>query len=327
MSEERRHDLHHFMQQLSTAMDKNYEYLKTRVGEDPGTTGDQAEIHWAKWLSRWLPPTYKVVTKGRIINQNGEASPQVDVLVLKSFYPKELHTNKHYLSAGVAAAFECKTTLEARYIKEATQICVEIKNLYRNRKETPDKETPYRELHTPIVYGLLAHSHIWKGEGATPEDNITRNLSESDVSYVSHPRLGLDFLCVADCGTWVLSKFPFSYGSQSVLPPELQDGVDSGHLPHTPFLEQETEDFTPIGSFYANLMERLAWEDPTLRDIVDYLRATKIGGEGGGQLRRWTFDILSDAVQKQIREGRRLSNDPLSWDEWKNNFGIRMQVH
>ena len=325
MSEEKMHDLHHFMWQLSRDMAVNYEYLQTRVTEDPGTTGDQAEIHWAEWLREWLPPTYKVVTKGRIINQYGEASGQIDVLVLKSFYPEKLYTNKHYLSVGVAAAFECKTTLKASHIEEATAACVKIQKLYRHREGTP-----YKELHSPIVYGLLAHSHDWKGENATPEANIIRKLSESDILHVSHPRQGLDLLCVADCGTWVLAKILWYVGPESVLRKEfalrktLPEGINCGHLEHTPFRENETRDFTPIGTFYANLMERLAWEDPTLRDIVDYYQATKIAGGGGGRLRGWSLEKFSDVVQKQIRGGRRLSNNTVSWDEWKDNFGTRM---
>ena len=313
MSEQRRHDLHHFMRKLNSDMADNYEHLQTRATEDSGTTGDQAEIHWAKWLGSWLPPTYKVVTKGRIINQNGEASGQIDILVLKSFYPKRLHSEKHYLSAGVAAAFECKTTLRASHIEEATETCVQIQQLCRHREGTP-----YKDLHSPIVYGLLAHSHDWKGEDSKPEDNIIRTLSESDTLHVSHPRQGLDLLCVADCGTWVLAKFLWYAGPES--------GISCGHLAHTPFRKDKTRDFTPIGTFYANLMERFAWEDPALRDIVDYYRATKIAGEGGGELRTWPFVMLSDAVQEQIRGGRRLSNALASWDEWKGNFGVRMQT-
>lgn len=279
MSEERMHDLHHFMRQLSDDMAANYAHIQARATEDPGTAGDQGEENWADFLRDWLPPPYQVVTKGRIINQDGEASGQVDVLVLKSFYPKKLHTNKHYFSVGVAAAFECKTTLKASYIEEATANSVKIKKLYQHREGTP-----YKELHSPIVYGLLAHSHSWTGKNSTPEENITQHLRQSDHVHVAHPRLGLDFLCVADLGTWAVSKFVSSYWPESIRNPVLRDSVISGLLPHTPFYKQKRERFTPIGAFYANFMNGLAWEDSTLRDIVDYYRETKIGGGGGGEL-------------------------------------------
>ena len=183
MSEGRIHDLHHFMQQLSNEMAAEYNRIQMRATEDPGTAGDQGEENWAKLLRGWLPRTYEVVTKGRIINHAGEASPQVDILVLKSFYPKQLHANKHYLSAGVAAVFECKTRLKASHIEEAMQACIKIQKLSRHREGTP-----YKDLHSPIVYGLLAHSHNWKEKNSKPENNIGLKLTESYMSDVLHPR-------------------------------------------------------------------------------------------------------------------------------------------
>ena len=206
MSEEKSHDLHDFMRQLSAKMAANYNLIRKRASEDPGTAGDQGEENWAELLRGWLPRTYEVATKGRIISQDGRTSPQIDVLVLKSIYPKQLieENQKIYLAAGVAAAFECKTTLKAVHIEEAVQTCVKIKNLYPVREGSP-----YKELHAPIVYGLLAHSHSWKQRNSTPEENILQKLMWSDKFLVPHPRLGLDFLCVADLGAWVLAKFTF----------------------------------------------------------------------------------------------------------------------
>jgi len=44
--------------------------------------------------------------------------------VLKWLLIKKLH-----LAAGIAAAFECKTTLKALHISEAVKNCVKIKSL------------------------------------------------------------------------------------------------------------------------------------------------------------------------------------------------------
>ena len=157
MSNEKSHDLHDFMRQLSNEMAAEYDRIQKRATEDPGTAGDQGEENWAELLRGWLPRTYAVVTKGRIISADGRTSPQVDVLVLKDVYPERLLDKKLYLAAGVAAAFECKTTLTAAHIAKAVQTCVIIKDLYPVREGSP-----YKELHAPIVYGLLAHSHSWK---------------------------------------------------------------------------------------------------------------------------------------------------------------------
>ena len=90
MSKEKTHDLHDFMQQKSDWLAAEYRRIQKRAPEDPGTAGDQGENNWADLLRGWLPYTYHVETKGRIISQDGRTSPQIDVVVLKSMYPKEL---------------------------------------------------------------------------------------------------------------------------------------------------------------------------------------------------------------------------------------------
>lgn len=204
MSQQKSHDLYDFMQQISAEMSAEYDRIQMRAAEEPGTAGDQGEENWAELLREWLPRSYEVVTKGRIISQEGVTSPQIDVLVLKGAYPKKLLNKKLYLAAGVAAAFECKTTLKASHVSEAVESCARIKGLYPARTGTP-----YTELHSPLVYGLLAHSHSWKGESSTPDRNIEQKLHEIDGLHVSHPRLQLDLLCVADLAAWTSSKVTF----------------------------------------------------------------------------------------------------------------------
>lgn len=217
------HNLHRFMNQITDEMDRNYKGIQEWASTDPGTAGDQGEENWAKWLCEWLPPTYQVVTKGQIINHEGRVSRQIDVLVLKPFYPERLHSEKRYLSAGVAAAFECKTTLKASDIDEAVGICAELKYLCPIRTGSP-----YKELNAPIAYGLLAHSHNWKGKNSTPVDNIQRHLSKSTKLKVARPRVALDFLCVADLGTWVWKAIT---SPNSAAPPLFPHGIiHGGHL-------------------------------------------------------------------------------------------------
>ena len=222
------------------------------------------------------PRTYEVVTKGRIIGVNGQTSPQVDVLVLKDVYPEKLLNKKLYLAAGVAAAFECKTTLTAAHISEAMETCVKIKDLYPVRNGTP-----YKELHAPIVYGLLAHSHSWKGANATPENNIEQKLRESDKLHVSHPRLGLDLLCVSDLTTWTLFKVVQGIKVAHALSNDVRMLLMqaearklnlslTSHFKHFPFSNEQVEHFTPIGSLISNLSKLLAWEDTALRSLADY---------------------------------------------------------
>lgn len=286
-----------------------------RATEDPGTAGDQGEENWAELLRDWLPRTYEVVTKGRIISQDGVTSPQIDVLVLKGSYPKKLLKKKLYLAAGVAAAFECKTTLKSIHVKDAIQNCVAIKSLYPTRKGTP-----YRELHTPLIYGLLAHSHSWKGDNSTPENNVKSKLNESDEKYVTHPRLQLDLLCVADLAAWTSSKMTFfgpnqvSDWSNMVRSYGPSGSATTAYVGHTMNHEQQVEQFTPVGVLISYLCEKLAWEDPSLRELADYYRKTNIAGSGGGLMRKWPSSIYSDEIRTRVEDGQLTNGE--NWDEW-----------
>ena len=111
-----KHDLTQLIQQATAEMAAEYGRIRARAQEDPGTAGDQGERNWADLLRRWLPKSYNVVTRGRIIFSNGEASGQVDVLVLSPSYPNGLLDKNLYLAAGVLAAFECKNTLRRQHI-------------------------------------------------------------------------------------------------------------------------------------------------------------------------------------------------------------------
>jgi hypothetical protein len=318
MGDAKPHDLYDFMREISAEISLEYSRIQKRATEDPGTAGDQGEENWAQILREWLPRTFEVVTKGRIISEDGRTGPQVDVLVLDAAYPKKLLNRKLYLAAGVAAAFECKTTLKASHIHDAVNNCVAIKSLYPERLGTP-----YRELYAPIVYGLLAHSHSWKAENSTPDLNIEEKLYNEDRALVSHPRFQLDHLCVADLATWSVSKTtfvrPFKLESGEWFQGFGQNGsAVTGFLGHTKAQEQ-VEHFTPVGALIATLMRRLAWERPELRAIADYYRVAQISGIAKGVTRLWDSTIYSDKIRIDVEAGDRLAN-PATWDEWNMAF-------
>ena len=73
----KKHDLHDFMAQVTQDIAAEYERIQKRAAEDPGTAGDQGEENWAEVLRGWLPPKYTVVTKGRIISAEGQTSNHV----------------------------------------------------------------------------------------------------------------------------------------------------------------------------------------------------------------------------------------------------------
>lgn len=330
MSENMNHPLFDFLRQPSIEMAAEYNHIQKWATEDPGTAGDQGEKNWAELLKGWLPSTYKVVTKGRIIGQAGRTSPQIDVLVLKDVYPKKLRKKKLYLRAGVAAAFECKTTLKASHIEEAVKTCKEIKNLYASRVGTP-----YKELHAPIIYGLLAHSHSWKRKNSKPMRNVNKRLLESDRSHISHPRECLDVLCVANLATWAVQKITFLSPQQliannagrldtatecllnSVLSPD--GSALSNYIGYTSSSGNSVESFTPIGVLIYYLSRMLAWENPHLRDLAsDYGITTSNSLEYGESSRRWPSSIYSKEVRSGFADGKVLTDR--NWNEWDFAF-------
>ena len=322
MQEAQAHDLHDFMQRISQDMASEYLRIQKRAREDPGTAGDQGEENWAELLRGWIPSNYEVVTKGRIISQDGRTSPQVDVLVLKDVYPQKLRNIKHYLAAGVAAAFECKTTLRASHIEEATKTCAIVKDLYPIRSGSP-----FKELHAPILFGLLAHSHSWKRDNSTPEDNIATRLFMSDLSYVSHPRQSLDVLCVADLGTWTSSmvsfigprQIPYETDSEIARLYGPDGSAVSSHFGFVASRSQNKADrFTPLGGLISYLTRRLAWENDGLRDLADYYRKANLTGSGQGGMRPWPSAIYSDEIRSRVEAGQLSNGKP--WDEWSVSF-------
>ena len=346
MSKEKTHDLYNFMQQISKDMAADYKRIYRQSTKDSATVGNQGEKNWMELLREWLPRTYKVVTKGQIISQDGCVSPLVDVLVLKDIYPEKLISKELYLAAGVAAAFECRATLEAEHIEKAMKTCAEIKNLYPKREGTP-----YKELHTPIVYGLLAHSYSWEGTNSTPEVNIKNKLLESDQSHVSHPRECLDILCVADLATWISCKMTFvgprvnpNYKSSPFSVYEPKGAALSSYVGYTtssdgkvndsnsilpkiitgsgppPSPGSQVEHFTPIGALISKLTRQLAWEDSALCDLADYYQSTNISGIGEGDFRPWSKSIYSKTVRRRAENGHLTRGKAAFWDEWRSFF-------
>ena len=70
------HELLQLMRQATDTMAAEYQRIRARSREDPGTAGDEGEENWAELLRLWLPSSYHVTTKGRVLSSSGIASPQ-----------------------------------------------------------------------------------------------------------------------------------------------------------------------------------------------------------------------------------------------------------
>ena len=241
---------------------------------------------------------------------DGRTSREIDVLVLKRASSKKLSNKNLYSAACVAAAFECKAILTIGHIGQAMKACTEIKSLYPTCMGTP-----YRELHAPIVYGVLARSYSWKGGNIVPESGIEHELMASDGFYVLHPRECLDLLCIANLGTWravkVLTPLALALHCKMAMGSVLQSGftLQTAYMMDVSARKNRNPRFTPTGSLIFDLSRKLAWEDARLRDISQYYRGAKMGRLGSGKPRPWNFSF-SDSVTRQLR------NDRLNYDDW-----------
>lgn len=319
-------DLRAFVEQAAVQMRDEYRRIRSRSREDPGTAGDEAEENWAELLKRWLPAHYHVRTKGRVLHSSGEASTQVDVVVLYPEYPPGLLDRKIYLAHGVAAVFECKLTLRRQDIESTIRRAAAFQEQFGLRLGTPRSE-----LFSPISYGLLAHSHEWQGQGAQPEENIHGALLAADRDHVDHPRKMLDVVCVADLGTWSALKTPLT--QERVTPGSPSSQVFPHGFATTGFIERSerieerhsgTNDggtfdtaALAIGEALTALLTRIAYEDHSVRKIAWALRSGRFSRTGYAECRLWPVEVFSSPTLARLI----LPADATSvWDEWSRTW-------
>jgi hypothetical protein len=198
------------MLQDAADMQSEYDRIRGRTQEDPGTAGDEGEETWAALLRDWLPESYRVVTRGRLLAANGSAGPQLDVLVLRPGYPIRLINKKLYLVGGVAAVFECKNTLTAAHVKNAFLQARAINGLSSERSGTP-----FMEAVPERYFGVLAHSASWT---SVPDDQRSHvdGLLQQGLTEVAGMKNCPSLICVADLGCWDIMRLV--YDGPGVMP-------------------------------------------------------------------------------------------------------------
>ncbi|CAL9533312.1 hypothetical protein SUDANB105_04065 [Streptomyces sp. enrichment culture] len=270
------HDIRLFMSQMTHEISSEYARLQARAKEDPGTAGSQGEETWAQLLRRWTPSGYHVVPGGRIIDTDGNTSPQVDILILHPSYPPGLLGIKHYLAPAVVAAFECKLTLTRAHIKKSS-ICAALLEDMMTREGRPPGE---------FFYGVLAHSHAWN-QRSNPAFRVQQALSDYGEEFTKRPGQCIDALCVANLGAWlanvatVLSQVELTH----------MGPLDSLHPKGAPNLPKPDSPPEPITRTIAHLLNRIGDDQNGVDRVAGYLRKIGSIGTEAGVIR--TFDDLS----------------------------------
>lgn len=319
-SPERDHELVQFFTQDLAELTAEYARIRARTHEDPGTAGDEGEEVWAELLRNWLPSSYPVVTKGRILAADGRAGPQVDLLVLRPGYPSRLLSKKLYMAGGVAAAFECKNTLRPEHLVSAFAAAARIEALTQTVTDTP-----FAQIGPAIPYGLLAHSHDWQRPGSDPLGNVDRILqAQLDVmGRLAHAPV---VVCIADTGCWDILRWTYNgpgitswEGTRDLYGLPEAPSASVMYMRHTDDLEFGAAPPNAIAAMIAYLVSRLAHTDSGLRPLSQYFHAA--GLSGSGRAVAMTTRLAAETYSPEVLADlpRRLTNGALGSD-WSMAF-------
>jgi hypothetical protein len=292
------HRIEDWFQEVSQEVQSDWDRLHSAAREDPQKAGHGGEVTWAELLEKWLPSSYEVATRKYILPETEDAPEpsETDIVIFSPGYPRSLRRKEEVIAGGVAAALSVRLTLDADGIRDATSRAAEIRRHIR-----PRYGTVRGELLGPFPMGLLAHSHGWQGKSSTPTENVTAAAAKHEAELVQHPRESLDLICVADLGTWALSRSPFletagrpprAYAARIAARPELSP--------------------TPVASFITHLLRSLSYTDPTLRPMTAGLQALNMLAIGGGEPRFWDLDaVFTKEVRNQLPT--RLDQESVDW--------------
>ncbi len=70
--------------------------------------------------------------------------------------------------------------------------------------------------------------------------------------------------------------------------------------------DNKEEFFTPVGACVFDLLQKIAWRYPSVRDIVTYMGKLNIFGSGSGYSRPWEWNVLSEENTKKYIQVKKM---------------------
>lgn len=283
-------NIHHkYLKRATSAMAEDYVEIRDKLSGNPKKiqeSGHKTEELWATLLKKWLPPSYKVVTRKYIVSEvlDDENLKETDLIVLNPSYPPALSDDSYVMASGVAAAFSIKLTLGKAELEEAAQESAVL----AGKRSVPYRK-PYETLVSPFPFGVLSPSHCWKSPGSTPKQNVLDHLVNHDLAHAAHPSQSIDLVCVADLGTW--KHFTHFDAAYDPLPGHEEMGARDAAVETGFFETLGPSDTPPIASFLGALYSRLGIPDPTMRAIAEGFNSAD-NDRWTGDLRRWPVKDL-----------------------------------
>ncbi len=277
------HKHHEWLADANADIIKTFEREQATASESGHAqeTGHSVESNWDDVLTDWLPPQYEIGKRKYLMLETDDGAPltkETDLVVFHPHYPTKLRKKSHVLASGVAAAFSVKRTVGRKDIVEAYEDAAALRRGMRLRGV--DQK---HYLVPPLFYGLLGQSHEWKAPSSTPAENVRDISIQLDKELVSAPRDGLDFICIADLGTWtrrtIVLPQQFLDRGLRIYPgyhPALMGPVgDDSRVLSGLGRDYEQENLSPLTNFIGALWDKLALNDPALEPLAHGLRITK----------------------------------------------------
>ena len=280
------------VESINMQIKAEYSRIKANISaDDPGTAGDAAEEVFAGIL-RDLLPQYNIVVKGRIIGEEDEISPQVDILVLDGNYPPSLLDKKIYHLSAVRAAVECKLSLRLADIEKAVETAEKINELVYRRANC---------LYQPsLYYGLVGLStgivNANKKAHTSVHDAIIRHTK------TSNPLLGINYVMVPD-------EF-YIKATNEIRCWDVDDPNEDIKLVSELSVWDKCPPWTypdvePVGLFILDLISHLALSDQRLGSAMRHYKVFDVLRDYSTEwLSALLSEFVTDKMVADIREGR-----------------------
>lgn len=281
------------------------EYLQTVVNQDRGTAGGEVEKLVAAFLKKYFPTDIKFIIGGKIILENDQLSPQID-LILTQDLPAALD-GSYIPHDYVVAAFEVKTTLLRDHLKKIAETAEKLRPFARLGK-------PREVLFGKIIYGVIALSSNFKGPRKPPS---LKNLKDNDdelnafrkafekLDAPPHPSQAVDLILVADAFSLVAQKtihyselFPNTFPDVSLsYRLRLSRGSGTDGASNFAITISKPPRSEHLGAFIYGLSLMLRLEGVTTRRQEDAFLSFRPNMAYGSY--EWNIQVLGDQFRKE----------------------------
>lgn len=153
--------------------------LTTSSIEHSGTKGSVTEMHFIKFLKRYLPRRYSV-SSGIVIDHKGATSDQIDIIIYDSQYtPTLLDQNDHrYIPAeAVYAVFEIKQKINKDYLMYAGNKAKSVRKLSRTSGEFLHIGGISKKKPFDILAGIIAPKVDWESNNGISSPSFREHFN------------------------------------------------------------------------------------------------------------------------------------------------------